>query len=495
MTIGKAAKSAPARKWAARHARLLVASDVAVLLLAFAFRRFAAPDKLGYLIILGEHATYRVNYTLVSAILVASWLLLLWLFGTRDSKIFESGTTEYARVIQASATLFVAVTLTSFFFAITLSRSYLLIVFPLGTLLILVARRFARRYLMLQRSKGLSVTPTLVIGEVESVNSVLRELHKRPDAGLNVVAVVLYGAPGSPLADPAKVAFPVELVTNCSSVAQIIELVNSIDVGYIVLAEAQNLTAADIRELNWQLDPVGHELIFVPKLLEVRGPRLHARPVLNLQLIHMDLPTYLGAGGVVKRVGDFVMSLFGLIVLSPLMIGTALAIWLEDRGPIFFIQERVGINGTPFRIFKFRSMRTDAERILEELSKSSRTVGNEVLFKMKNDPRVTRVGRFIRRHSIDELPQLFNVLIGNMSLVGPRPPLPSEVSAYESHVHRRLLVKPGITGLWQVSGRSELSWEESVKLDLDYVENWSIITDMQILLRTVRVVLFGVGAY
>lgn len=486
-------RSKPKGSWVREHTRLLFLSDLIILLLAFGLRRILTPDNLGYLLIQNGYHPFKIRYTLVSLILLLTWLALLSLFSTRDSKIFEGGTTEYVRVIQASFTLFVIVAVGAFLFALDLSRSYVLIVFPLGTLGILLARRLARRYLLARRRRGEASTPTLIVGETNSINAVLKELHNRTDAGLKVVSVVVYGAES--VDDHGLKNLGASSVHFASSVQDLLSVIEQAKVGYIVLAEAPKLSADDIRELNWQLDPVGHELIFVPKLLEVRGPRLHARPVLNLQLIHMDLPTYLGAGGAVKRLMDIGMSLFGLIVLSPIMLLTAVAIWLEDRGPVFFVQERVGINGSTFKIFKFRSMRTDAERILEQLAKQNRDAGNEVLFKMKDDPRITKVGAFIRRHSIDELPQLFNVLIGNMSMVGPRPPLPREVAAYESHVHRRLLVKPGITGLWQVSGRSELSWEESVKLDLDYVENWSIITDFQILVRTVRVVVFGLGAY
>jgi len=485
-------KAKPARGWVASHVRLLVAGDILTLLIAFGLRRVLTPDKLAFLTIANGEHPIKIKYTLVSLALLAIWVLLLGLFATRDSKYFEGGTTEYVRVIQASFTLFVLVALSAFFFALDLSRSYVLVVFPLGTVGLLMVRRLWRRYLLAQRRRGKSATPTLIVGEVASVNAVLTQLNNRPDAGLNVVAVAVYGSGAS----SAKLTHLDGAHTHfCETVDELLAVINSTGAGYIVLAEAPALSANDIRELNWQLDPVGHELIFVPKLLEVRGPRLHARPVLNLQLIHMDLPTYLGAGGAVKRMLDLGLAIFGIVVLSPLMLATALLIWLEDRGPVFFIQERIGINGSTFKIFKFRSMRIDAEKILAELAASTRDAGNEVLFKMKDDPRITRVGAFIRRHSIDELPQLFNVLVGNMSMVGPRPPLPREVEAYESHVHRRLLVKPGITGLWQVSGRSELTWEESVKLDLDYVENWSIITDLQILVRTVRVVLFGVGAY
>jgi exopolysaccharide biosynthesis polyprenyl glycosylphosphotransferase len=481
--------------WAKQHALLITLGDLAVLVLAFANRRLSNPDPFAYLVLHSPWGMFKLRYVVFSGILLAIWMLLLHFYNTRDSKIFESGITEYLRVIQASFTLYVMVALWVFIFQVPLTRSYVVVVFPLGTIGMLIMRRIWRRRLLGLRKKGKATTKTIIVGEVESIGAVLSELRNRADAGLDVERVVLYGANQKTHLASQKLQIADHLISTTKTVHDLVELINANDFGYIVIAEAKDLTAADIRELSWQLDPTDHELIFVPKLLDVRGPRLHARPVLNLQLIHMDLPSYPGARGSLKRLLDLTASTFGIIVLSPLMLITALAIKLSDGGPVFFTQTRVGLHGKEFKIYKFRSMRTDAEKIQKQLQAESRDAGNEVLFKMKDDPRVTRIGRFIRRHSIDELPQLFNVFIGTMSLVGPRPPLPREVEAYASHVHRRLLVKPGITGLWQVSGRSELSWEESIKLDLDYVENWSILVDLQILVRTIRVVIFGVGAY
>jgi exopolysaccharide biosynthesis polyprenyl glycosylphosphotransferase len=196
---------------------------------------------------------------------------------------------------------------------------------------------------------------------------------------------------------------------------------------------------------------------------------------------------------VLKRAFDFFVSGIALLILSPLFLVIALFVKLDDRGPALFSQERVGRNGETFRMYKFRSMVVDAEARLAKLQ--AKSDGNGLLFKMKNDPRVTRIGHILRKYSLDELPQLFNVFLGDMSLVGPRPPLPAEVEGYENHVHRRLYIKPGLTGMWQVNGRSDLSWEESVRLDLYYVENWSLTGDLVIMWRTVKVLTHPVGAY
>lgn len=248
-----------------------------------------------------------------------------------------------------------------------------------------------------------------------------------------------------------------------------------------------------MRALSWELADHSISLILAPALTDVAGPRIHSHPVADLPLIHVSTPRLDGFSAVLKRAFDILGSAAGIFVISPVLLFTAIAIKLDDGGPVFFAQRRVGKDNVPFTMFKFRSMVVDAEAKLAQLRASE--AGNEVLFKMKDDPRITRVGAFIRKYSIDELPQLFNVFLGSMSMVGPRPPLESEVEQYGSDVMRRLTVMPGITGLWQVGGRSDLDWEESVRLDLYYVENWSIIQDLIILFRTVRVVLARDGAY
>jgi exopolysaccharide biosynthesis polyprenyl glycosylphosphotransferase len=229
--------------------------------------------------------------------------------------------------------------------------------------------------------------------------------------------------------------------------------------------------------------------------MDIGGPRIHTRPVAGLPLIHVETPRYEGSVLFAKRAFDIIASGIFIVLLSPLLLAIALIVRLSSPGPVLFRQPRVGLNGSEFRMFKFRSMVTDAESRLAKLEDTQRAAGNTVMFKMKDDPRVTPVGKFIRRFSIDELPQLFNVFAGTMSLVGPRPPLQREVDLYENHVHRRFLVKPGITGLWQVSGRSDLSWEDTVRLDLYYVENWSITGDLVILWRTIKAVIESDGAY
>jgi exopolysaccharide biosynthesis polyprenyl glycosylphosphotransferase len=248
-----------------------------------------------------------------------------------------------------------------------------------------------------------------------------------------------------------------------------------------------------MRELGWELEAKSTNLIVAPALTDVAGPRIHARPVAGLPLIQVDYPEFEGRKYAAKRAFDLVVSFLALVVLSPVFLVIAILVRSDSPGPAFYLQERVGLNGKRFRMLKFRSMVVDAETQLPGLL--DRTDGNGMLFKLRSDPRVTRVGSALRKHSLDELPQLVNVLLGDMSLVGPRPPLASEVERYDAWAHRRLLVRPGITGLWQTQGRSDLSWEDSVRLDLYYVENWSLTGDIIILYRTVRSVAVAEGAY
>lgn len=261
----------------------------------------------------------------------------------------------------------------------------------------------------------------------------------------------------------------------------------------IAISAGVQLHPQTIRHLGWELADRNVGLIMAPALTDIAGPRIHTQQVAGLPLIHVTTPTLEAGQRVAKRLFDLGSSIILIGLASPLLVVVALLVKLDSRGPVLFRQERVGIAGRPFRMLKFRSMVADAEERLASLEDMNE--GSGVLFKIKNDPRITRIGGILRRSSLDELPQLFNVLAGSMSLVGPRPPMAREVEAYERDVHRRLLVKPGLTGLWQVSGRSNLSWQDSVRLDLYYVENWSLTGDLVILLRTARAVFGGIGAY
>ncbi len=248
-----------------------------------------------------------------------------------------------------------------------------------------------------------------------------------------------------------------------------------------------------IKRLAWELEGTAAELVLSSRIADVAGPRMSLRPVEGMPLIHVRIPSFEGGAHLVKRALDVVVAGIALTLFAPIAFVIAMAIKLDDPGPAFFHQERVGRDGRTFKMVKFRSMRVNAEAELAKLLEANEGAGP--LFKLKEDPRVTRIGSFLRRYSLDEVPQFWNVLRGDMSVVGPRPPLPSEVTAYDGTVFRRLYIKPGITGPWQVGGRSDLSWEESVRLDLRYVENWSVLSDIVLMWRTVKVMIKPEGAY
>ena len=283
-------------------------------------------------------------------------------------------------------------------------------------------------------------------------------------------------------------------ITICAGPDEITQALAETGADTVAVTSSDDLPPEKVKQISWSLEAGKQHLVLAPSLADVAGPRIHMRPVSGLPLIQVETPRFSLGQRFGKRITDLVLAGIGVIVISPLLLILALLVKFTSTGPVLFRQTRIGYRGHEFTMLKFRSMVVDAEARLAELEKQRNTgaidldSGNSVMFKMKNDPRVTRVGRFMRKFSLDELPQLFNVIGGSMSLVGPRPPLPREVAQYADHVHRRFLVKPGITGLWQVSGRSSLSWEETVRLDLSYVENWSLASDVMILLKTVKAI-------
>jgi exopolysaccharide biosynthesis polyprenyl glycosylphosphotransferase len=273
----------------------------------------------------------------------------------------------------------------------------------------------------------------------------------------------------------------------------VVAVVRRHDVDTVAVLPSPQMDGAALRRLAWELEKTSAELLLVPAVTEIVGPRVRIRPVCGLPLMHLERPELRGVRRLTKGVFDRSAAAFGLVLLAPLLVGIALVLRISTPGPILFRQERVGRHGTTFQMLKFRTMVDGADQMVHTLA--AENDGNGVLFKRKVDPRVTGVGAVLRRYSLDELPQLLNVVKGDMSLVGPRPPLPSEVDRYGFDMHRRFLVKPGLTGLWQISGRSDLSWDESVRIDIRYVENWSLSLDLLILWRTFGAVVRGSGAY
>ena len=358
----------------------------------------------------------------------------------------------------------------------------MIVALPLGLVLLLAGRALGRQILVAARSRGLSVHRVVVVGDRRAVVTLAAELRRERAAGFEVV--------GACLAEPGGRFRETDELPVLGTLDDIPAVVRAYDADTVAVASA--VPAELVRRLSWALEGSGVDLVVAPSVVDVAGPRISVRPVAGLPLLHVDEPEFTGGKRLAKAVLDRVLAALLLALLSPVLLGVALAIRLDSPGAALFRQTRIGREGRGFRVVKFRTMYVDAEARLAELAARNETDG--LLFKMTEDPRVTRLGRVLRRTSIDELPQLLNVLAGDMSLVGPRP-LPVKDSDFIGDVRRRLLVRPGITGLWQVNGRSGLSWDDAVRLDLYYVENWSIALDLMILLRTVGAVLRGTGAY
>ena len=356
---------------------------------------------------------------------------------------------------------------------------------PLAGIGSLALRFAARQHLRLQQRQGLNIRRVILVGSAHAVVDLDSVLSREPHSGMEVLGVCV------PRGDMDRVR--ASGLTVIGDLEQVPELIRVHGADAVAVAGGDSTRHNYLRELSWALEGAGVELLVHPGLVEIAGPRMHIRPYVGLPLLHIEQPHFTGWRRFVKRATDLLITGVGLVVVSPALLVIAAAIKLGDGGPVIFRQTRVGLDGSTFTMYKFRSMHVDAEDRLAELRAAKPQVG--LMFKLKDDPRVTRVGRSLRRFSLDELPQLLNVLGGSMSLVGPRPPLQSEVASYEHHARRRLLVRPGLTGLWQVSGRSLLSWEETVRLDLRYVENWTLTLDLLILWKTFFAVLDKRGAY
>jgi exopolysaccharide biosynthesis polyprenyl glycosylphosphotransferase len=372
----------------------------------------------------------------------------------------------------------------------TLPREVVLLVTPLLLVLGLSARHVLRRRLRRRRNGGLDTQATVIIGNTRSVIPMIREMKRAPEQGLRVVAACVSGLDLS-----GDVPSEVEGVPVFGYPEEAMSAVDLLDAEVVAVSADPDLHGPELRRLAWSLEEREVDLVVSPGLLGVAGPRLSIRPTAGMPLLHVERPVMSGVRRAAKTIVDRCLTVMIVLLALPVLVVVAAAIRFDSRGPVFFRQKRVGARGAEFDMIKFRTMCVDAEAKLAQLQQVQRDAGNDVLFKMKDDPRITRVGKVLRRFSLDELPQLINVLRGEMSLVGPRPPLLREVEAYEPDAVRRLRVRPGLTGLWQVSGRSDLSWDESLRLDLWYVDNWSLVLDLQILVRTAKAVVRGSGAY
>jgi exopolysaccharide biosynthesis polyprenyl glycosylphosphotransferase len=432
----------------------------------------------------------RLTYSLISVVLIVSWELALRIFQARAPRVTGSGAEEYRRIARASLSLFGLVAIVAYLGHLELARGYLIVALPLGLSMLLLSRWRWRKWLIKQREAGLYSSRVLVVGSHQAAVTMAKIFQREPGAGYRVVGVCVPRSSQSPGQRVVIDGQAVPVLGDEHSVFRALELTQA---DTLAISNTEFLGVEGMRALAWQLEATSVELVVSAGVVDVAGPRLRIRPVAGLPLLHVDKPQFRGANRLAKLAVDLLGASLVLIATVPVTLLAAVAIKCTSRGPLLYKSERIGLNGQSFGMLKFRTMSVVAESRREELMSQNEAAGP--LFKMRHDPRVTTVGRWIRRFSIDELPQLFNVLRGQMSIVGPRPPLRSEVVTYSDEVHRRLLVKPGLTGLWQVSGRSDLSWEESVRLDLYYVENWSLVQDLVIVWRTIRAVLSSRGAY
>ncbi|GAA0940485.1 sugar transferase [Nonomuraea longicatena] len=430
----------------------------------------------------GEITPYAVPYFLLSVGLPLLWVCAVALNRAYESRMLGAGPEEFRRVVQCGLVLTAATAIGSYVTKTDVARGYVVLALPLTTLLTLVFRYGLRKGLHRRRAAGRCLRRVVAVGHPASIAELVARFRRERYHGMEVVAACL------PEDRPGRSIEGVPVAGGFSDVPLVVEQVGADSVAVLACPEMDGLA---LRRLAWRLERSHTELIVAPALMEVAGPRTTIRPAAGLPLLHVEHPELAGARQLVKNVFDRVVAATLLVVLAPIMVGVAAAVRASSPGPALFRQTRVGRDGALFTIVKFRTMRADAEHLKVDLESD----GDGLLFKLRDDPRVTPFGALLRRHSLDELPQLINVLRGHMSLVGPRPPLPDEVARYGDDVRRRLLVRPGLTGLWQVSGRSDLSWEESVRLDLRYVENWSLMLDLQILWKTWSAVARGQGAY
>jgi exopolysaccharide biosynthesis polyprenyl glycosylphosphotransferase len=427
-----------------------------------------------------------IDYRIISALFIPAWLVALTLAGSYDSRFITSGAEQYRRVVNATVWLLAALALLAFAFRADLSRLFVFVSLGYAALLTIVGRFMARRALHRQYAQNRAAHTVLAIGSSAEVADLVAHLHRASYVGFRVVAAITPG-------EPSHGDLPSSIRWAGADLSVVVDQAAAFGADTLAVAGPHLLPKGALRKLSWQLEGTNIDLLVAPAITDLAGPRIRIRPIDGLPLLQVEKPQFTGVKRLAKEAIDRSAAALLMVLLLPILTATAVAVRLSGPGSILYRQYRVGLHGNTFGLLKFRSMRATAEverADLEHLNQSS-----SVLFKMRRDPRVTNVGRFLRRFSLDELPQLWNVVIGDMSLVGPRPPLPAEVDRYGVDVHRRLLVKPGMTGLWQVSGRSDLSWDEAVRLDLHYVDNWSVGLDLVLLWKTVATVIRGRGAY
>jgi exopolysaccharide biosynthesis polyprenyl glycosylphosphotransferase len=472
-------------RWESLYALRLLVTDaviVAAAVLLAQYIRFGQAE-------LPQGTSNRL--TVYSVLFATVWLSALAIFRTRSPRVIGDGFDEYRSVVSASFWTFGAIAIASLLFKLDTSRGYLAVTLPIGSVGLLLGRHFWRKQILRERSSGGCQRSVLAIGDRRAVSVLVREITRKQNDGYRIVGV---GVPG--YGEPRGETLMVNgrEVPILGDEMRALAAINHCGANTVAITGTEHFGANGLRKLLWRLEALDVDLVVSPGVIDIAGRRLLMRPVSGYPLIHVEKPQYQGAKRFQKRAFDFCFAFAAMVAASPILLAAAIAIKLTSRGPVFYAAERIGLDGQPFTMLKLRTMVVDADAQLEKLVDRNESQG-AVLFKIREDPRVTTVGKILRRYSLDELPQFINVLKQEMSVVGPRPPLRREVDTYDGDVKRRLLVRPGVTGLWQVSGRSDLSWEESVRLDLSYVENWSMGGDLVIILKTLGAVLHSEGAY
>ncbi len=443
---------------------------------------FAVVERFGVTHPLGPSPAYLV----LIALGPLAWPAMLAINGTYEDHRLSHGTSEFGRIANAGLWMLVVLVFLSYVSHTDISRQ-VAAVGATGMVALSLTAHAAGRLILHRRIRvGGSIHRAFVVGSGDEVRGLVDHIGRLPHAGLRVVGVCLAestdGSAGGPHA------------LHRSASTEILESAQKAAADTVVIAGSGLLTGVELRRLSWDLEGTGIRLLVAPGVTELAGPRLVIRPIGGLPLLDVQEAGFHGLSWWLKSVLDRLFAAASCVLLSPVFAAIAVAVRVSSPGPVLYRQSRVGLNGREFTLLKFRTMYDGADRDLATLAELNEHDGP--LFKMRRDPRVTPVGRFLRRYSLDELPQLWNVLTGTMSVIGPRPPLASEVDRYPGDLRRRrLLVRPGITGLWQVSGRSDLSWDETVRLDLQYVENWSVLLDAAVMWKTLRAVVSGRGAY
>lgn len=420
-------------------------------------------------------------YLQLSLLFLPVWLLAIAAEGGYTQRYLFIGSEEYRRLFHATAFAALGSTLITFLFKIDLSRGWMMLSWLFALLLLLTERYLYRRWRQFQNRRRPPQHKVLIIGSNKEAAEVAKVINNASYLGSQVVGAL------NGIGRSVKDIRVIGQVSNLK--AKVAEVKPE---AVVVIPSALGAKAASVYS---QLKDLNCHVYITPSLKDVVSSRVSIQPIGELPLIRVEKVTIDGLKGFLKRLFDLTVTLPLLVLLAPFFLLISVLIKLDTPGSVFFRQTRVGKNGRLFTCYKFRSMVVNAEAKLKELKKLNEAKGH--IFKIKNDPRITKVGRWLRRYSLDELPQLFNVLKGEMSLVGPRPPLPSEVANYNEWEKQRLAVKPGMTGYWQIYGRAQdvFDFEEVVKMDLFYIENWSLTLDLYLLWRTLWVVLAGKGAY